>query len=623
MPQGIDPIKYEIFRHRLHSILEEGRIAMRMVSGSAVAVEGGETCTGFFTPEGETLCVATGVLPHAAGGKGAVIAAAAEFGEDPGFEDGDQMFMNDPYIVGLHSADQFVIKPIFCQGRLIAWVSSAMHTSETGAIEPGGMSTIATEIYHEGIRIAGLKIVERGKFRKDVFKTLTGQVRDPDLVGLDMKARIASNNVCTSRLLEAVDTFGIDFYERASKKMIEDTEKQARAKLRELPDGTWRARIYGDSTGVEEKPVKIMCSMTKSGDRLTFDYTGTSPQVKGSYNSTPQSTRAYLFAPLAGGVFWDLPWNDGIMAPVEVILPEASAVSCKPPAAVGNSPTTYSTAAVAVAYACVTRMLYAGGRADDITAGWRGFAGGLLYFDGTNQYGAHCTGNILDSFAAGIGGTPSRRGVDTGGHLIAPTASIPDVEAIESRLPFMYLARYSVVDSGGYGKFRGGVASAMIYKVHGTNDFQVGRRGCGKRVTCSLGMFGGYPGAPQPGRVVFDSDVREWFKRSRYPVTFEDVGKLTGNKLDAPPASLPTRPVDEGTIVVNTVCAGGGYGDPLDADPRLVEEDVRKSLISPKRAEEIYGVVLDSNALRLDWKQTEVRRQSIREQRIREGKKVS
>jgi N-methylhydantoinase B len=253
MAQEIDPVKYEIFRHRLYNILEEGRIAIRMVSGSAVAVEGGETCTGFFTPEGETVCIATGVLPHATGAKGAIIEAVTRFGEDPGFEDGDQMFMNDPYIAGLHTCDQMVIKPIFYQGRLIAWVSSVMHTSETGAVEPGGMSTMATEIFHEGIRIAGLKIVERGKFRKDVFQTLTGQVRDPVLVGLDIKARIASNNVCTSRLLEVIDAFGIDFYEQASRKMIQDTGKQARAKLRELPDGIWRARMYGDSTGLEQR----------------------------------------------------------------------------------------------------------------------------------------------------------------------------------------------------------------------------------------------------------------------------------------------------------------------------------------------------------------------------------
>lgn len=623
MVEEIDPVKYEIFRHRLYNILEEGRIAMRMVSGSAVTVEGGESCTAFFTPEGETLCVATGVIPHAVVSKGFIKYAIKEFGEDPGFEDGDQMFMNDPYIAALHSADQVVIKPIFYRGRLIAWVSSTIHTPETGAVEPGGMSTIATEIFHEGIRIAGLKIVERGKFRKDVFQTLIGQVRDPVLVGLDMKARIASNNACASRLLEVIDAFGIDFYERASRKLIQDTEKQARAKLRELPDGTWRARFYGDTTGLEERPIKVMCTMTKAGDRLTFDFTGTSPQVKGSYNSTAHATTAFLVTALFGLLFWDLPWNDGASASVEFIFPEASIVSCKPPVGVGNSPTTCSAMASVVAYACIARMLYAAGRAEDITAGWRGFSGGMIYFDGTNQYGSHCTGNILDSFAAGIGGTPSRRGVDSGGHLIAPSANIADAEAIESRLPFMYLGRYHVPDSGGFGKFRGGNTVAMIYKVHGTKDFRIGRRGCCKRVVASLGMFGGYPGPPQPGMVVFDSDIAEWFERSRYPVTFEQVGELSGDKIDDPPVSLAARPVNEGTIVVNALAAGGGYGDPLDCDPRLVEEDVKNSLISLKKAEEIYGVLLDPDTLEVDWQQTEVKRQSIREQRIREGREVT
>jgi len=620
---AVDPVKYEILRRRLYSILEEGRIAIRMVSGSPVVVEGGETCVGMFSPKGETLFIATGILAHATGSRGAVIYAMENFYEDPGFQDGDQLFMNDPYIAGLHTPDQMMLKPIFYKGEHIAWVSSVMHTAEVGAAEPGGMSTVATEIYHEGMRVAGLKIVERGRLRKDIFDTLVGMVRDPVLVGLDVKARIASNNVCAKRILEVVDNFGLDFYKAAIEKMLTDTEGQARARLLNLPDGTWRARKYGDSSGLKEEPMKIMCTMTKERDTLTFDFAGTSPQAKGSYNIPGQATRCTIDAVVLCTLFPDLPWNNGLIAPMKYILPEGSVVNCKYPVAVGNAVTTYMLTTGAVAHACINRMLFAGGMTDYITSGWRSFGAGLLSFFGPSQYGSPVAGAIIESPGCGSGSTARRAGVDAGGTYSSTSANIPDAEAIEARVPFMYLAKYIATDSGGAGKFRGGNGAAMIYDLHGTKNFQLGRRGCGKRIASSLGMFGGYPGATQPGMIVFDSNVGEEFKQSKYPTTMEEALKLKGDMVDDPPPSLAVREVDEGTVCVNTYAGGGGYGDPVEADPNQVAQDVRNEMVSWETAERLYGVILDPETCEVKWQETSFKRDAIRQERIRGGKRLS
>ncbi|MCL4368831.1 MAG: hydantoinase B/oxoprolinase family protein, partial [Actinobacteria bacterium] len=329
----IDPIRYELYRHRLFNILEEGRIAMRMVSGSPVVVEGGETMSAIYMSDGTPILVAAGILLHCVGAKDFIAKTIEMYDESPGIHEGDQIFFNDPYVGGQHLCDQAIIKPIFYKGERIAWVGSIMHTSETGGIAPGGMPPYATEIYQEGIRISGLKIVEGGQFRNDVYNTIVRQVRDQTLVGLDINAKIASNNVCANAFLELVEKYGIDFISEANDKIIRDSELEARQILSALPDGTWKSRHYGDHNGLEEIPFRVVCTVTKKGDHITFDYTGTSPQSAGSLNSTFPATWGSLFVVLASSLFWNVSWNGGMFRPVELVAPEGSVVNCTYPAA--------------------------------------------------------------------------------------------------------------------------------------------------------------------------------------------------------------------------------------------------------------------------------------------------
>ena len=333
----IDPIRYEMFLHRLWAIGEEGRMTLQRVTASPIVAQGGECMSSFYNAGGAMVLACSGHLRFAHATSDAIKHLIDCFEESPGFFDGDQFFFNDPYVAGAHTYDMMVIKPIFHQGRLIGWVATSTHTADTG----GNLRGAATEIFHEGIRIMGLKVVERDIFREDVFKSLTEQCRDPQYVGLDLKAMIAGNNVCARRYLGLVDKFGLEFVQAAGARIISDTEAAARAKLKSLPDGTWTGRTYLTTLDTKTRkaaPLRIMCTLTKKGDHLTLDTTGTSPQTNSDVNSTFPSTRALIGVAITNTLFWDVPWSDGKFAPIDLVVPEGSVLNCRFPAACAAGP---------------------------------------------------------------------------------------------------------------------------------------------------------------------------------------------------------------------------------------------------------------------------------------------
>lgn len=621
MQVELDPVRYEIYRHRLFNILEEGRIAMKMVSGSAVVVEGGETMTCFCETDGTPILIAAGILLHAMGAIDFIRKAIELYEVDPGFDDGDQLFFNDPYLGGQHQADMVIIKPIFYQGRRIAWSASIMHTSDVGAMEPSSNVAGSTDIFQEGIRIQGLKIMEKGKLRRDVYNTIIQHARDSHLLALDTKAKIAANNACGRGYLQLVKKFGIEFIEAASKKIISDSERMARDKLAGLPDGKWRSRLYGDVAGLaNDRPYKVFCTMTKERDEITFDFTGSSPQVEGSLNCTLPATWGQLFVPLTSQLFWNIPWNKGLFAPVKLVAPEGSIVNCRFPAACSSGVSTVGCFIQETAHECIAKMLYAGGLYEDVNSAWRGGAGGHWAFGGINQYGTRSGGTTLDTFGCGIGAAPYRDGVDTGGNMMNPSSCISDVEIIEHNLPWMYLARRNARDSGGFGKFSGGMAPEMIYMSYGGTNIRTGLRRFPRRTLQNWGMFGGYPSAPGDSVLVQKSRLPELLQQSKIPTSIEDLALLDGTIFDPPFAYTHYQATEQYDLVFSRLGAGGGYGDPLDRDPMMVLADFKRGAISLDIAVKIYGVAIDEETLKIDSEEMVKLRQALIAERLRQGK---
>jgi N-methylhydantoinase B len=620
--KAIDPIRYEMYIHRLVTIAEEGRIALQKVTASPIVVQGGECMSAFYAPDGTTIHTASGHLRFSAGCEDAVKAIIREYSENPGINEGDQFFLNDPYIASTHVYDQTVVKPIFFEGVLVAWTASMTHTADTGGMLRGG----ATEIFHEGLCSNGVKLVEREVLRKDVFRLLTGQCRDPEYVGLDLKSRIAANNVCARGFAKLIEKYGIDFINEANAKLITDSEAMARARLRSLPDGTWYTVLYNTVANIHTGAPKInrvVCKMTKEDDRIAFDFTGSSEQSEDTGNMTLVGSWGQLFVALSSHLFWNIPWNGGMGRPVTMTIPEGTFLNCRHPAACGNAPAVGMTMTSA-ASECIAKMLFAAGLDDDVNASSYGSGGtggsantggpGFLY-GGHNQLGLPVGQGIYDMHGSGFGAAPYRDGVSTGGHQNNPSVGISDVENIEVQYPFVYLSRNHMMDSGGFGKFRGGLGMQRLVMVYGSHDVNVNYSEY-HGIPGGWGLFGGFPMGIGGSKFVVRADgLKERFRESRYPVEYADAanwGEVWQPKL----APLQRLKLPEYSLMVDPVDVGSGYGDPIDRLEEFVLRDVRESAVSPGMAEMMYGVVIAGDPLTIDKSATEARRAAIRKDRL-------
>jgi N-methylhydantoinase B len=519
-----------------------------------------------------------------------------------------------------------IVKPIFSQDELIAWTATSTHTADTGGLLRGG----AYEIFHEGICVPGLKIVEKDEFREDVFQTLTGMCRDPQYVGLDVKAMIAGNNICAKRYLGLVEKFGLEFVQMAGEKMIEDSEAKSRAKLRSMPDGTWVTRQY--VTTLDRKTRKsvaqqLYCMMTKKRDELHFDFTGTSPQTDTDHNSTLPSTIAHLALALTNTLFWDVPWSDGKMRPVKIHVPEGSILNCKYPAACGAGPR-IGNVLVSTVCEAVAKMIYASGRYDDVNASTTGnleFVGGPGYFyGGHTREGIAVAQGLYDIHGAGMGAAPYRDGVNTGGHMNIPSAGISDVERIEMQYPFLYFTRSHNCDGSGFGQYRGGMGSSRIYLIYGSKDCSVDYKPYGGVAQGGFGLAGGFPTGVGATRVMIEAglEVLDKVRTGDQPTGAAMRAGEWGKSFL--PAGVPERiPLPEGSLLVDYVAGGGGFGDPIDRDPPAVLKDFRRGWVSREVAERIYGVIFASDGSSVDGVATESRRREIRDARKRDSQPIS
>jgi N-methylhydantoinase B len=621
MSVEIDPIKYEVFAHRLWAIGEEGRLTLQRVTASPIVVQGGECMQSFYDAAGTMVLACSGHLRFAAATSDAIRRIIEWFGDSPGIFDGDQIFFNDPYVAGSHTYDQMVIKPIFRGDRLIAWTASSSHTADTGGVLTGE----AREIFHEGIRILGLKVVERGEFRSDVTKTLVEQCRDPYYVELDLRSRIAANNVVARRVLDLVERLALDFVLAACQKMIADAEALARSRLRQVPDGTWATRMYGTPTR-GGKPYRIVCRAIKRGERLVLDYEGTTAQMDDDMNSTLPSTRAHIAVALTNTLFWDIPWSDGRMAPLEIRVPEGTILNCRFPAACARAPSVGQTL-VSATMDCLARMLYAAGRHNDVNAGWLG----LLYGGGPGfHYGGHTAEGIpvamglYDIHGGGFGAAPMRDGVNSAGHPNIPSGGISDVERIELHYPLLYFTRNHLTNGPGYGKHRGGAGTGRIYMAYGSRDLSVEFRSLIGVPQGGAGFFGGYPFGGGGLRALFETDPEEILARLKqgdYPVTLRELvdggwGMLYRHERGRPRARIP-----EYWLVSDFTQSGGGFGDPLEREPERVRADVRVGIYTREVARRTFGVVLDER-LQVNAEETKALRTTVRQERLRSAEPV-
>ncbi len=609
----LDPITLEIAMHRLWQITQEMGITLSRTSGSVVTIDSRDYMTAIYDAKGNCTMSGCGVLYHTLAFADAVKFLLRERSKEPGILRGDVFILNDPYVAALHQADMAFFTPIFYGRRLVGWSATMTHLVDIGGIDPGGISLRATNVFQEGIRVRGLKLVERGKLRAEIFDFILNSVRDPGMVGLELKAQMAAGETARKRLTEFIDDCGLQAYDAISRQVIQYAEDKLRSRLRELPDGSWSSTIYQDGDADSDRVYQVSLAMTKRGDNLLFDFTGTSEQMPSCVNCTVYGAKGAVFGAVAPLLAHDVPWNQGVFNPLHFTIPEGTLISAKFPAPVSMATIGGAFLAFDVSLIAISNMLTCSKEyKKEATAQWSASSPGTIV-SGQNKDGRPFVSIVMEAMCGGAGAKTYEDGVDIAGKPWTPEATHPNVESIEFQLPLLYLNRRMVPDSAGPGMFRGGMAGELCIKAYDcpSGNLSLSFMGMGSEPLLGFGISGGYPSHNIKLKVLKNSNFSQQLAAGHMPHGLED---LAGDLR-----VLPAKAQDElgpDDILSVEYNGGGGYGDPLDRDPWRVRADVVDGLVSCQYAGEMYGVVVDSASLKLLDAETESRRQEIRRQRL-------
>ena len=599
---AVDPVTFEIIRHKLLRVTDETIIALENVSGSPITNEGHDMMASLYGSDGGLMVGGVGFLHHLTSAAQAVKHIIATFGEDPGIDEDDVFFFNDSYTAALHPPDVYMISPIHFRGRLTGFVANFVHVTDIGAVDPGGFSPNAVDNYQEGFQTKGLKIVERGKLRRDVFETFLNLVRDPGMTQLDLKSQLAANHVAKQRMQRIYADYGVETVQAVADELIAQSERLVRQRLLELPNGTWRLREYVD---LPEDTRRVELAVTKDEDTLTYDFTGTSPEAKLGINCCYWATWGAMFAPIFPLLAWDVTWNEGVCRPFKLIAPEGSVVNCRRPAPISIATVGCVQIVNNLSTLALSKLFGASERyRDRATAVWHG-SHAHVETHGLGPDGEFFIAPLTDTFGGSGGARAFADGVDVGGEIPNVVSRWANAESQELNTPLVYLFRRVVPDSGGPGKFRGGVCHEYAFAPMGTGCSELGITlfGKGTRAPMSLGLFGGYPGSNVRYSTFLDANVDE------LPASLDAITSAQRNDLVW--GSVDLRPND---IQYVRFMGGGGYGDPIDRDVRRVFADVHNGLVSTAAARDIYGVVVC--AAGVDETATAARRAEIRAERL-------
>ena len=497
-PATLDPIRLEVFKHLFTSVAEEMGVVLRRTSYSPNIKERRDFSCALFDASGQMIAQAAHIPVHLGAMPLSVQAAidALELGP------GDVAILNDPYRGGTHLPDITLVTPIFLSltspsPAPFAFAACRAHHADVGGMSPGSMP-IARELIQEGVIIPPLKLVEAGRINQGLLELLLANVRTPEERRGDLHAQLAANAKGSQRLGELAARYGADEVQGAMQGLVDYAERMTRRLLAGLPNGVYRFTDRLDDDGVDPQPAEIAVAITIDGDEALVDFTGTSPQRRGSVNAVyaiTLSATLYVFRCLLGE---DAPTNSGCLRPIRVLAPAGTLVNARPPAPVagGNVETSQRITDVllgALAQAAPDRVPAASqGTMNNLTIGTSRAQQGIGGWDqGRGQPFAY-----YETIAGGMGGRPGKDGADAIHSHMTNTLNTP-AEALEYAYPLRVRRSEIRRGSGGAGRWRGG--DGVRRDIELLVDAQVTLL-TERRIFAPYGLAGGAPS--QPGRNV-------------------------------------------------------------------------------------------------------------------------
>ncbi|MDX2446528.1 MAG: hydantoinase B/oxoprolinase family protein [Desulfobacterales bacterium] len=577
----IDPVTLEVVRNALPAISNEMSYDLQRTSYNMMIYEVGDYCCSIMDVDGKLLSQNTGGVSHFVSDLGVIIQDGVEkIGRD-NFKPGDVIITNHQAVGGQHLNNVCVYVPFFFKGELIGFPIIRAHWIDVGGMSTGfGAQANVFDPWMEGLQLDQIKIYEAGEVKKDVVKLISDNVRFPDAAMGDMRAQIASCHLAQRRLEELFIKYGRDVIFACVKRIFEDTEVKCRKVVEDIPDGVYEAESFIDDDNFEKGVhVPIKAKVTILGSDMTIDLSEGSKQVKGPINSRtlagPRVAYKSLTVPLD-------PVNEGSFNALKVIIPEGNLMMAKYPAPMPGWSTPLPSVIDTILKALAPAM------PDKIPAAHLGVLGGTIVFFG---YDPNKKKNfIVQSIeGGGWGGRPFEDGESASVSVCQGDVRNAPIENIELKCPVIIEERILRKDSGGAGKFRGGLGLDVKVKnlVEGRwNLLQTARRECPP-----WGLYGGKSGSPS-----------DQFLRTPGQEEFESVN-----------VSLHHVPGDSQAII--RTAGGGGWGNPLERDPEMVYSDVLEGFVSMEAAKTEYGVVLnpseDEKGYELDMTSTNETRTSM------------
>ncbi|MFN8025675.1 MAG: hydantoinase B/oxoprolinase family protein [Acidimicrobiia bacterium] len=542
----------EIVRNGLAMAAEEASVVVVRAGHSAFIQEGADACAAVLDHEAQLVALSTATsLMHAASLRCSLPALIEDF-PLARMEPGDVYALNDPYRGGIHANDILVFRPVFADdgngARVVFFTGTLIHVADVGGVAAGGLATLATDTFVEGLLLPPVRLYRRGEQQHDVFNIVARNSRAPEKVTGDVQALVAGTGVLARRVEELLDRYGAAAVVRVVRDAMDESERRMRASLAELPAGRYEGSFEIDTDGIEDRTFTVRAAVTLPGDgTIAIDLGGTSAQAVGAINASESQTMSGVVYAVRCFVDPTIPMNEGCFRPLAVDLPRGTLVNPEPPAACGGR---------LVTVAAVTEALLqalAAAQPEHAVA-----ASALIHV--VSLHGLRPTGEVWLTLLYEFGGLGARTGADgpdaTGAFFLGGRSVIPQVEPLEAQFPFVVRSTRLLPDSGGRGRWRGGLGVETVVEMLDHAHLTV--RGDRIGAFPPPGAQGGEPGR-SGSFTVERADGR--------------VEVLTARQSD-----VPLAPGDR--FVLRT-SGGGGLGPPAERDPAAVARDLAEGRVTP------------------------------------------
>lgn len=563
-PRIIDPITFEVVRSSFDYITKMMSQTLQKISFSPIMYDQVDFSNALFDNQARLVGQTTNVPVHLAAMHHCVHAAIEKFGDC--IPEGDVVILNDPYSGGTHNMDVTFVMPLYYGGKLSAYACSRGHWQDLGGKAASSESPTAIHIAEEGLRLPPVKIYEGGKPVDAIIDIIRNNTRTPYFIDGDIRAHIGALNTAKKYFDELVDKYGAETVQDCMEETLNYTERRTRNAIKALPNGVYTAEDYIDADGINNEPIYVTMKLTIKEEDVIVDFTGSSPTVDGPVNYPPAGT--------CSGVYWGLkffldpeaPPNSGMYRPIEIIIPENTVFNPRWPAPVYYGNLITSEKVADLVWQCLEKAIPA-----QIV--------GMPYADcNPISFGmVNSREGESDTFGelapGGWGGTPFGDGMNT---TYSRHGNCMDFqpETMELLYPVICTEREFITDSGGAGKFRGGVGMKVSWKMlkDATLNLGMGRTRIGPPGVC-----GGKSG--KPGYIVMDEGTEKekiiggYTKEGEYLMTMFDNYSMK-----------------KGQIVTQYTQGGGGWGDPGERNGEMIAEDLLNGFVSEDGLKRDYGL---------------------------------